>query len=393
MGVNTIKFSQFLTANLNDAGNTLVGIDSPTGGNNIKTALINSWTTSTRPSPPYNGLSGFNSSLLQWEYWNGTSWIQFSAGAGVSPGSINQLAWYAATGAMVSGLPTGNNGVLVTSNSGVPSISSILPSGLTIPGYALSGANSDITSMSGLTGYLQAPLGIKDPNGNIILDFGYVSNAVNFIRVINNPTGFPVVLVASGSDPSINMILFSKNGDFLLQDSTLTIAPTLKFFNAATTHFTGLKAATAEATDLTLVLPALDGSADAPMITDGSGNLSFLPGAWVDFSGSIGATGLTAAPAVVYALSKKIGKTSFINISLSGTSNATTFTITGLPYAAANGNFIGFHYAQDNSTNTICSGSISGTTLTLYFGTASVASGWTNAGTKGFSGYLFYETT
>jgi hypothetical protein len=45
----------------------------------------------------------------------------------VNSGSINQVAWYAANGTAVSGLPTANNGVLVTSAGGVPSISSTLP--------------------------------------------------------------------------------------------------------------------------------------------------------------------------------------------------------------------------------------------------------------------------
>lgn len=45
----------------------------------------------------------------------------------VNPGLINQLAWYDANGNIVSGLPTANNGILITSNTGIPSISSTLP--------------------------------------------------------------------------------------------------------------------------------------------------------------------------------------------------------------------------------------------------------------------------
>src|ERR1041385_2688902 len=48
-------------------------------------------------------------------------------GGTVSPGMINQIAWYAATGTTVSGLPTLANGALVTDGSGVPSISVTLP--------------------------------------------------------------------------------------------------------------------------------------------------------------------------------------------------------------------------------------------------------------------------
>ncbi|CAB4151470.1 hypothetical protein UFOVP685_5 [uncultured Caudovirales phage] len=67
--------------------------------------------------------------------WNASYIVD--AGGGVSPGTINQLAWYSATGNVVSGLATANNGVLVTSGTGVPSISSALPSGLTATNMTL----------------------------------------------------------------------------------------------------------------------------------------------------------------------------------------------------------------------------------------------------------------
>jgi len=71
----------------------------------------------------------------------------------VTAGTINQLAWYAASGTSVAGLASLNNGVLVTSGAGVPSIATSLPSGLTIPSPtvsnpALTGAGTYV----GLTG-------------------------------------------------------------------------------------------------------------------------------------------------------------------------------------------------------------------------------------------------
>ncbi len=57
----------------------------------------------------------------------GTIQISSSAGGVVNAGIINELAYYAATGSAVSGLATANNGVLITSGAGVPSISSTLP--------------------------------------------------------------------------------------------------------------------------------------------------------------------------------------------------------------------------------------------------------------------------
>ena len=46
----------------------------------------------------------------------------------VNPGLANQLAYYPANGSTISGLATANNGTLITSSAGVPSISSTLPS-------------------------------------------------------------------------------------------------------------------------------------------------------------------------------------------------------------------------------------------------------------------------
>ena len=58
-----------------------------------------------------------------WEYFttNGNQWVQFgTASATVSPGAINQLAWYSASGSIVSGFPTTANGLLTTNGSSVP---------------------------------------------------------------------------------------------------------------------------------------------------------------------------------------------------------------------------------------------------------------------------------
>lgn len=56
------------------------------------------------------------------------SWQSPTGTGTVTAGLINQLAYYAANGSTVSGLATANNGTLVTSAGGVPSISQTLPS-------------------------------------------------------------------------------------------------------------------------------------------------------------------------------------------------------------------------------------------------------------------------
>jgi len=139
----------------------------------------------------------------------------FGTGGTVSPGLANQLAYYAAAGTTLSGLTTANNGVLITSAGGVPSISSTLPSGLTIPGYAHSGANSDITSMTGLTGKLQAPTAIADSGSRNALSFSYAGAAVNYFDMANSATGAEINLSAQGTDPDISMRIQSKGNKWL----------------------------------------------------------------------------------------------------------------------------------------------------------------------------------
>jgi hypothetical protein len=59
-------------------------------------------------------------------------YVGASSGGTVSNGTINDLAYYAATGTTVSPLATANSGYLVTSAGGVPSISSTGPA-ITLP--------------------------------------------------------------------------------------------------------------------------------------------------------------------------------------------------------------------------------------------------------------------
>lgn len=74
---NTIKFSQFVTASLNQQSATVVGVEN---GVNYKSQRFLVWTIATRPATPFNGLLGFNTDLQQYEYWDAVAlaWIQLS---------------------------------------------------------------------------------------------------------------------------------------------------------------------------------------------------------------------------------------------------------------------------------------------------------------------------
>jgi hypothetical protein len=78
-------------------------------------------------------------------------------------------------------------------------------------GIAASGANGDITSLTGLTGEIKAPTQITDTNGNKILTFTAIASAVNYLDLQNNVTVGSPVFQAKGSDTNINLQFNPKN--------------------------------------------------------------------------------------------------------------------------------------------------------------------------------------
>lgn len=116
--------------------------------------------------------------------------------------------------------------------------------------------------------------------------------------------------------------------------------------------------------------------------------------AWTDFSGSIGYTGFTGTPTTTLARYKIIGKTLFFQITMTGTSNATGFTITGMPAASAvatNTNSPVYQAVNNGTSNYTVQFSMSASSTTLVMTLSNNASGWTNSGTKAISFSGFYE--
>lgn len=152
-------------------------------------------------------------------------------------------------------------------------------------------------------------------------------------------------------------------------------------------------------TSPSLITPNL-GTPSAGIMTNCTGytvaNLS--DGAWTDFSGTIGYTGFSGTPTTNIARYKVIGKTLFYEISMTGTSNATGFTITNMPVAAARtfgGNPAGgpVYQAINNGVSNYtvqCNTTASSTTLTLTL--SNNGAGWTASGTKAIAISGFYET-
>lgn len=293
----------------------------------------------------------------------------------INVGLQNELAWYAANGVTISGLPTGNNGVLVTSAGGVPSISSSLPSGLVIP-------SPKITT------------GIYDANGNLSIAITATPSAVNYVTVNNASAAAATVgIAATGTSATVNMAVSSKNGDIKFQDTT--VAALTKWYNAGNTHFIGFKVGTLSG-DTTFTWPTADGTAGQFVKTDGAGNLAFsstLPGvAWTAFTPTLTGFASTTSNLGRYIL---LGKVAIVQLNITGTSNATSFSLSNLPATAANTTIAATYlaYGTDNATPVITLVQITAnsTTCTMYNGIAAAA--WTNTGAKACIVTMTYETT
>ena len=107
------------------------------------------------------------------------------------------------------------NAIATTDGFGTPTVSTTLPTGLTIPGYAQSGTNNDITQLTGMTGVIRQPTSITSSTGQTILGFNYVGSAVNNIQLFNNTTGNSPQINASGSDTDVGLVISAKGAGTL----------------------------------------------------------------------------------------------------------------------------------------------------------------------------------
>lgn len=133
----------------------------------------------------------------------GTITINSTAAGTVNSGTANQLAYYATTGTAVSGLTSGNNGILVTSGAGVPSIATTFGQGLAVASSILGvGAANNIPFNTGK--------GFQDNNGNSQLLFTVTASAVNYWTMANAATAGAPILSATGTDSNVTAGIFSK---------------------------------------------------------------------------------------------------------------------------------------------------------------------------------------
>ena len=228
---------------------------------------------------------------------------------------------------------------------------------------------------------------LNDTNGNELIKVTATASAVNEFTIANAATGNKPTFSVTGDDSNIGMNFQTKGTGVFGFLGTSSGPAQLDLYEDTDngTNKVSIKAPSAVASDQTVTLKSASSGYPVLDADDSDSWNSWSPGF----------TGFSADP-VVSAKTKLIGKTCFfkVEVTSNGTSNSTSFTLTGLPYTCAS-TISGFcHQAINAGSGVTTAGwsiAASGTTIQLKIGTS--ATGWTNSGNKSavFSG--FYETT
>ncbi len=219
--VSTIKFSEFADGGDLSNGVTTVGLSSGTN-----TQFNNPWTflapgaTGDRPVPTADIYyrQRLNTTLQTYEYYDPTVslWIQLSgSGTGtVNPGTTNDLAFYPQNGTAVSPIASVANAMLVTNGSEVPSLSNTMPSGMNIPGAAITSSTAALVSGQVAT----TPVNATDIANKIYVD-NQVSGGVTSITgttnqvIASSPTGNITLSlpqdIGPGSSPTFSSLILN----------------------------------------------------------------------------------------------------------------------------------------------------------------------------------------
>jgi len=187
--------------------------------------------------------------------------------------------------------------------------------------FATAGANSNITSLIGLTGVIEAPTFINDSNSNPILGFSGTANPVNYVEVHNNDTGLPVSLSAAGSDTNIQFDIFSKGTGAVAIVSEGTTAQFKMFSGAIPYHITEWNLPT---TVLTRVVTLPDYTGTFYLTTKANGTEAANAVTASGTTGVITTSALTTAAGASYAITWTntfIAAASTILLSLMGGTN------------------------------------------------------------------------
>jgi hypothetical protein len=218
----------------------------------------------------------YDSGTSTWQFSNnGVLWNDIGSGAGsgtVNAGLINQMTWYAAAGDTVSGLATANNGVLITSAAGVPSISSTLPAAV----------QGNITAVGTVTSGVWNGTAIDDAHvaDNLTISGGTVNNSP--IGGVVASTGKFTTLTADNLVTLLQAAIaigpYGVGAGNTGEERFLELA-------AGGVNYVGFKAPDAIAANRIWTLPNADGAAGQLLSTNGSGILGWTTAAVGDVVG------------------------------------------------------------------------------------------------------------
>lgn len=186
----------------------------------------NPWTflapgsTASRPIPSsdIDGRLRFNTDNLVYEYYDtlSSTWVALSgSGTGtVNPGATNDLAFYATSGTTLSPILAAANSVLVTNSGSLPSLSTTLPTGLTIPGATITGSTAALTSGQ----VVATPINPTDIANKAYVDASFGAGVTSITgttnQVIASSSTGAVTLslpqdIATGSSPTFNNLILA----------------------------------------------------------------------------------------------------------------------------------------------------------------------------------------
>lgn len=231
--------------------------------------------------------------------------------------------------------------------------------------------NTNITSMTGLTGPIKEPTAIQSSAAENILTFNYIPSATDYLEISNNTTGAGFQVISPNPASSVYMLGKGIGGVLLGSLGATTIPIELQVGTFKFTHSVPLLTATRVLTypDANVTLPA------NPMITKinaypvtATGAFSYVPTTGAVFAifelqAAGGGSGGTTGTAAQAAAAGPGGGGAYMRILVSGTVNlaAITGSIGAAGTAGASGNNAG--------------GNGGNTTLTINAGTPWVAGG------------------